>query len=100
VSLQVLERLAAASIRIVPALDLTRHFLLERNGVVALVERSGDGFGKPGAPGLLTERGFAALVWRGDEAWFIAKGLEQPAKPEQVAELRRFADDLRQALGT
>ena len=92
-----LERLAAAGIQLVPT-DLTSHFILERGGFVAFIERRQDSFGNIGAPGLMTERGFAALVWRGDQAFFVAKGFEEPASAEQVEKLRAFAKDLRAAM--
>jgi hypothetical protein len=97
----VLQKLAAAEIQIVPA-EITSHFILERGGFVAFVERrpdaQGGSFGNIGAPGLMTERGFAALVWRGDQAFFVGKGFKQPASPEQVQQIRRFASDLADAL--
>jgi hypothetical protein len=92
-----LERVAAAGIRLLPA-GLAGHFVFERNGFVCLVERAGDGFGPIGAPGLMTEKGFAALVWRGDDGWFVGKGFEQPAAAEQVDKIRAFAADLGAAL--
>lgn len=97
-----LEKLAAAGIQIIPT-ELTSHFILERDGFVALVERRVDalgeaGFGNSGAPGLMTERGFAALIWRGNQAFFIAKGFEQGASEEQVQKLRAFTADLANAL--
>jgi hypothetical protein len=92
-----LERLAAAGIQLLPA-QLASHFVFERGGFVCLVERAGEGFGNTGSPGLITEKGFAALVWRGDNAWFVGKGFEQPATAEQVQEMRSFDADLRAAL--
>lgn len=96
-----LERLAAAGIQIIPA-EITSHFILERDGFVAFVERRPDlevePFGNIGAPGLMTERGFAPLVWRGDQAFFTGKGFEQAALSEQVQKLRAFASDLDRAL--
>ena len=92
-----LEKLAAAGIQIVPA-DIASHFIVERDGFVAFIERRGEDFGNIGAPGLMTERGFAALVWRSDQAFFVARGLEQPAHPDDVQKLRAFANDLEQAL--
>jgi dephospho-CoA kinase len=94
-----LENLQAAGIQIISA-DVTSHFILERDGFVAFVERKGDDFGNIGAPGLMTEKGFAALVWRGGKAYFIARGLEQPATDEQVETIREFANDLESALST
>ncbi|HYL34823.1 MAG TPA: hypothetical protein VEV17_02795 [Bryobacteraceae bacterium] len=92
-----LERLAAAGIQLVPT-DRTSHFILERGGFVAFIERRQDSFGNIGAPGLMTERGFAALVWRGDQAFFVAKGFEEPASAEQVEKLRAFARELQAAI--
>lgn len=96
---QQLERLAERGINLLPAVEITTHFIFERDGFVALVERKEDGFGNIGAPGLLIEQGgFAALVWRGATAWFVARGFEQPATADQVAVIRKFAHDLEWAL--
>ena len=92
-----LERLAAAGIQIIP-MEITSHFILERDGFVAFVERRDDAFGNIGAPGLMTEQGYAALIWRGDRAFFAARSFEQPASPEQVQKIRAFASDLEIAL--
>ena len=89
-----LEGLAASGIHLVPAHEIPTHFVLERDGYAALVERTGDDFGAIGSSGLLTEEGFAALVWRGESASFVRKGFAQPATHEQVQQLRRFATDL------
>ena len=93
-----LEKLEAAGIQIVPA-ELTSHFILERGGFVAFVERRENGFGHAGAPGLMTERGFAALVWRGEQPFFVGRGFEQAGTSEQVQAIRAFASDLEAALG-
>ncbi len=92
-----IESLATAGFQIIPA-DLASHILVERDGLVALIERRDGNFGNIGAPGLMTERGFAALVWRTDQAFFVGKGFEQPATPEQVQKLRDFARELEQAI--
>jgi len=94
---EIFEKLVAAGIQIVPA-EMTSHFILERDGFVAFVERREQGFGNIGAPGLMTERGFAALIWRGDQPFFVGKGFEQPASAEQVQKIRSFASDLANAL--
>lgn len=93
-----LERLAAAGIQLLPVQDVTTHFVFERDGFVALVARAEDGFGEIGSTGLLTGQGFGALVWRGRQACFVAKGFEQPATEDQVKKLRQFAADLSEAL--
>ena len=88
-----LERLAAAGITLIPA-DLKRHYILERGGFLALVERSG----RVGTAGLLTEKGLAPLIWRGEDAWFIVRDFEQRASAEQVDQLRAFQRDLEAVL--
>lgn len=95
--IEILEKLAAAGIQIIPA-EITSHFILERDGFVSFVERREQAFGNIGAPGLMTERGFAALLWRGDQAFFVGKGFEQPATAQQVEKIRAFASDLAAAL--
>ena len=96
-----LEKLVAAGIELIPATDVTTHFIFQRDGFVALVERRGDGFGGVGASGLLTEKGgLAPLVSRGGQAfYFVGRDFEQEATVEQVARLRAFARDLSAALG-
>jgi hypothetical protein len=94
----ILQKLAGAGIHLLP-IDLDRHFLFERDGFVALVERrGGDALGNVGAAGLLTETGLSPLVWRGDAPAFAGKAGDRPATPEQVEALRRFQGDLESAL--
>jgi hypothetical protein len=89
-----LARLSAAGIAVIPA-DLEKHHILERDGFIALVERTADGgFGRSGTAGLLTEKGLAPLVWRGAAAFFVAKGLEAAASEHQIEALRSFQRDL------
>jgi hypothetical protein len=96
---QILERLAAASIQLLPLTQIERHWVFERDGFIALVERTREnGFGRIGAPGLLTEKGMAVLVQRGSNTLFVAKGWEAQATGEQVETMRRFARDLEAAL--
>jgi hypothetical protein len=94
---EILEKLVAANIQLIPS-EVSSHFVFERDGFVAFVERREDAFGNIGAPGLMTERGYSALVWRGDEAFFVGKGFEQPASADQVQKIRAFAADLESAL--
>jgi len=97
--IETLQRLAAARIQILTTQEIATHFVFQRDGFVSLVERApDDGFGNIGAPGLLTGHGFAVLVWRENEAWFVGKGFEQRAGEGQVAELRSFSRDLEKAL--
>jgi hypothetical protein len=96
---ETLERLAAAGIQMLPAVEIATHYVFERDGFVALVERTPDGFGGIGSAGILTGNGFAALIHRGDRSYFVAKNFEQQAQPEQVEALKRFSQDLESALG-
>ena len=93
-----LERLAAAGIQVLPAPGAGNHFFLERDGFVALVRGTTEGFGQPGAAGLITQKGLAVLVWRGDAPFFVARGFELPAAATQVEALRQFDADVRAAL--
>lgn len=94
-----LEKLVAAGIELIPAVEVTTHFIFQRDGFVALVERRGDGFGGVGSSGLLTEQGgLAPLVWRGEQAFFVGRGFEQLATNEEVEKLRAFAADLKSAI--
>jgi hypothetical protein len=94
----VLQRLVDAKIQLLPTTQISTHFVFERDGFVSLVERKDNAFGRVGTPGLLTEKGFSALIWRGENAFFIGKGTEQAATADQVELIRRFAADLELAL--
>lgn len=94
----ILQRLVDVGIELLPALELTTHFVFERGGYVALVERRSDGFGNIGAPGILCEKGVAQLVWRGQTAYFVAKSFERAAEAAEIEELRRFGEDLKKSL--
>ena len=97
----VIERLARAGFQLLPAVPITTHYVLERDGFVALVERLPDGaFGQAGAPGLLTEGAIAQLLWKKEGPRFVAKGFDLPATPDQVEFLRRFDADLSDCLLT
>jgi hypothetical protein len=95
---EVFEKLAAAGIQILPLAEISTHFVFERDGFIALVERRGEAFGKAGAPGLLMTKGMAQLVWRGERALFVAKGWERAAEDHEVAALRAFGSDLEKIL--
>jgi hypothetical protein len=94
----IFERLVAAGIQILPATDLPRFFVFERGGMIALVERVGEGFGAMGSAGILTAQGMAVLMWRDGRPVWLARGFEQTATEEEVALLRRFSEDLEHAL--
>ena len=93
-----LQKLVDANIGLLPIVEITTHFIFERDGFVALVERRGQEFGNVGTAGLLQGNKVAPLVWRGAEAWFVAKDFEAAASPDQVEALRRFQSDLTSAL--
>ena len=46
----------------------------------------------------MTEQGLAYLVWRDGQPYLAAKGSEAPASPEQVEAIRKFSQDLNDAL--
>jgi hypothetical protein len=53
-----------------------------------------------GSTGMMTEQGLAYLVWRDGRPHLAAKGGETPATPEQVETIRKFSQDLNDALNT
>lgn len=95
-----LEALASAGIELVPMAQVPNHFVFARDGFAALVEKRGQGFGQVGSAGLVTDSGFCALTWRADQAFFVSRGTESPASPEQIELLRAFDRDLRAALSS
>ncbi len=95
---EIIERLAVAGIQMLPAAQIATHYVFERDGFVALVERTPEGFGGIGSAGILTGTGFAALIQRGQRSYFVARNFEQEALPEQVDALRGFSADLKSAL--
>ena len=88
----------AAGIELLPAPEVSSHFIFARDGFVALVERRGEAFGGIGSSGLLMEQGLAPLMWRGSRAFFVARGFEREASAEEVEKLKRFSADLKVAL--
>ena len=72
--------------------------MFARDNLLALVERTAEGYGSIGSTGIFTERGLAYLIWRDGQAFLAGKGFEQPATDEQVAAVRRFSEDLKGAL--
>ena len=53
-----------------------------------------------GSTGLMTEQGLAYLVWRDGRPYLAAKSGATPATPEQVETIRKFSQDLSNALNT
>lgn len=96
---EILERLVAFNIQLLPVIQVERHWVFERGGFITLVERTREGgFGNIGSPGLLTASGMAVLIQRGEGHAFVAKGFERIATEADVAAVRRFAADLKAAL--
>ena len=93
-----LEKLVAAGIQLLPVVEISTHFVFERDGFVALVERRAEGFGGIGSAGMLTEKGIAPLIRRGEQSYFVAKDFEQRAEAAEVEKIRRFQADLQNAL--
>jgi hypothetical protein len=91
-------KLVDFNIQLLPIPEIETHFVFERDGFAALVERRNNDFGRIGTAGLLSEKGVAPIVWRKADPFFVAKGFEQPATPEQVRQLRTFQNDLAAAL--
>ena len=75
------------------------HSMFARGNLIALVERTPSGYGSIGGTGVMTERGLAFLVWRGEQVFLAGKGFELPAPDHQVAAVRQFSEDLNAALG-
>jgi len=81
-------------------LSETRSYaIFARDNLVALVERTAEGYGSIGSTGMMTEQGLAYLVWRDGQAFLAGKGFEQPATEAQIASIRKFSEDLQSAKG-
>jgi hypothetical protein len=92
------QHLVDLGFQLIPLPNISKHVALERDGFVSLVSVRDDDFGESGAPGLLTENGFAAMIWRGTEAFFVARGFERRATVSEIETIRRFNEDLKSAL--
>jgi hypothetical protein len=77
------------------------YHLFVREECVAVAHRGPQGeFTSIGSSGLMTGDGLAYLIWRHGQPFLIAHGdKETSATPDQVEAIRRFAADLKQALG-
>jgi hypothetical protein len=94
-----LQRLSAKGFELLPMPELETHYVVTRDGMVAIVERREDGsFGSSGNPGKLTGRGLALFVRRGSRFLFVAKGLEEEATREEAAAAQEFASELHRVL--
>jgi hypothetical protein len=88
--------LAASGIQLLT--ETPTHYLFARDNLIALVERTAEGYGSIGSTGIMTERGLAYLIRREQQIVFAGKGFEQPASPEEAAAVRAFSADLKAAL--
>ena len=69
--------------------------------IAAVGGPQGSGAGtNQGSTGMMTDLGLAYLVWRDGLPYLAAKGGETSATPEQVETIRRFSQDLGNALST
>jgi hypothetical protein len=92
VSPEALSRLA--ELRIERIAEAKEYVLYGRGACVAMVRGA-----SLGSSGYMTEGGLAYLFWREGKAWLVSKGSEIAAEPEQVEEIQRFSEDLKEALG-
>ncbi len=89
---EVLSRLA--ELRIERIAEAKEYVLFGRGACVAMVHGA-----SVGSSGFMTENGLAYLFWREGKAWLVSKGSEIAAEAEQVEEIQRFSEDLKEALG-
>jgi hypothetical protein len=69
--------------------------------IAAVGGPQGSGAGtNQGSTGMMTDQGLAYLVWHDGQPYLAAKSGETPATPEQVETIRRFSQDLSNALNT
>lgn len=73
------------------------YIVLARGSCAAIAHRAVSGISL-GSSGIMTERGLAYLVQRGGRALLASKGAAVEASLEQLAELRKFSEDLKAAL--
>jgi hypothetical protein len=92
----VAERLASLNIQL--AAEGAKYFVFARENCVALVERTGAGYGSIGSTGMMTECGLAYLIWRDRQPLLVGSSGERPAEAAQVEVIRRFSEDLKTAL--
>lgn len=72
--------------------------MFTRENCAAIAHEQAGGYSL-GSSGVMTEAGFAYLVWRDGRAFLSAHGgSEAPAGDAQIEAVRRFSDDLKAAL--
>jgi hypothetical protein len=96
VSPEILARLANLNIQLVS--ETAEYCIFARENCVAIAHLREAGLAV-GSSGLMTEAGLAYLLWRDGQPLLASHGgLEMPAAPAQVAAVRQFSADLKQAL--
>lgn len=89
-------RLAAYRIELVT--EAREYTLVARENCFAMLhlgERTAPGIG---SAGMITDHGLAYLVWCQGEPRLVGKGSNVEAGPQQVEAIRRFAEDLKEAV--
>jgi hypothetical protein len=96
VSPEILARLASLNIQLVS--ETAEYCIFARENCVAIAHLREAGL-TVGSSGLMTEAGLSYLLWRDGQPLLASHGgMETPAAPEQVAAVRQFSADLKQAL--
>lgn len=72
-----------------------RFFMVHRGQILCLIETETN---QPGSPMLMTEQGFATLLWKEQVPFLSGRGFEIPAPTDQIEELRTFIQDLKKIL--
>jgi len=91
---EILARLLAAEIE---TSGEGEYVTLSRGLCFAVARRSGSELAL-GSSGIMTERGLAYVVWKNGQPLLASKGALADASPEQVAEIRKFSEDVKAAL--
>ncbi len=89
------EKIKAAGIQVLTP-EARAHVLLLRDRCMAVYDT---GTGTLGSTGIFVEGALAYLVWQDERPFLVAKGNRRIAAPDEVTELRRFSEDLKQAIG-
>ncbi len=88
------ERLEAAGFSTVASQN-PRFFMVHRQQILCLVEVATL---QPGSPMLMTENGFATLVWKENRPCLSGRGFEETASQQQLDELKNFTRELSEIL--
>jgi hypothetical protein len=91
VSPEIAERLANFHIEVLA--ETKDYTLVGRGDFVAMIATNGS----IGSTGMMTDQGFAYLIWRDGRVLLAAKGSETPAGDAQVEAIREFSEDLKKA---